>query len=197
LIGGASHVGKSTTAKMLAARLGWPCLSTDSLARHPGRPWPTPTWAVPPHVAEHYSTLSTAELLESVLAHYERIWPMIRERIVGHATDVAAGPLVLEGSALWPERVAELNLPQVRAVWLTADHALIESRMRRESAFEAAEPGGQALIRSFLARTWAYDDAMMAAVRRLALPVTEATAAMSIDDVADACSMALGGSPHL
>ena len=186
LIGGASHAGKSTIARALASRLGWPCVSTDSLARHPGRPWPTPTWVVPPHVAEHYSTLSTAELLESVLTHYERMWPMIRDLIVRHATEPAAGPLVLEGSALWPERVAELDLPQVRAAWLTADHALIEARMRLESGYDSADPSGQALIRSFLARTWAYDDTMVAAVRRLGLSVIEATVAKSVDDMADA-----------
>ena len=196
LIGGTSHVGKSTAAQGLAARLGWLCVSTDSLARHPGRPWPTRTWTVPAHVLEHYSTLPTAELLESVLAHYERMRPMIRDLIVRHATDPDAGPLVLEGSALWPERVAELDLPLVRAVWLTADHALIETRMRHESGFDSADPPGQALIRSFLARTLAYDDAMLAAVRRLGLPVIEATAAMSADDVVDVVLAELGAPPR-
>ena len=39
LIGGSSHTGKSTAAREIAGRLGWSHLSTDSLARHPGRPW--------------------------------------------------------------------------------------------------------------------------------------------------------------
>ena len=39
LIGGSSHVGKSTLSEALAARMGWERLSTDSLALHPGRPW--------------------------------------------------------------------------------------------------------------------------------------------------------------
>jgi 2-phosphoglycerate kinase len=192
LIGGTSHVGKSTTARAVAAGLGWEAISTDSLARHPGRPWPRPDWAVPPDVALHYATLSPAQLLESVLAHYQPMWPMIRELIDRHANDADAGPLVLEGSALWPERFEGLDLPRVRAVWLTADHALIEARMRRESAFEAADPPGQALIRSFLDRTFLYDDALRTAAGRLGLPVIEATAAMSQDDVAAAVLAALG-----
>jgi hypothetical protein len=150
---------------------------------------------VPAHVIEHYSTLSTAELLESVLGHYQRMWPMIRDLIVRHATDPAAGRLVLEGSALWPERVAELDLPQVRAVWLTADHCLIETRMRRESGFEAADPAGQSLIHSFLARTWAYDDAMMAVVQRLGLSVVEATAQMSADAIVESALAVLDSYP--
>ena len=38
LIGGPSHTGKSTLAETLAAELGWNHVSTDSMARHPGRP---------------------------------------------------------------------------------------------------------------------------------------------------------------
>ncbi len=38
LIGGTSHAGKSTLAQSLAAKLGWNYLSTDKLARHPGKP---------------------------------------------------------------------------------------------------------------------------------------------------------------
>ena len=38
LIGGTSHTGKSTLARQLAEELGWNYLSTDQLARHPGRP---------------------------------------------------------------------------------------------------------------------------------------------------------------
>ena len=39
LIGGTSHAGKSTLGLSLAEKLGWDYLATDSLARHPGRPW--------------------------------------------------------------------------------------------------------------------------------------------------------------
>lgn len=54
LIGGALHAGKSTLAKTLALKLGWRYVSTDSLARHPGRPWKPKPNRVPDHVAEHY-----------------------------------------------------------------------------------------------------------------------------------------------
>lgn len=194
LIGGASHAGKSTTARALAARLGGEAVSTDSLARHPGRPWPTPTWVVPDHVAEHYRTLAPDALLASVLAHYRRIWPMVRERIGARAADVAAPPLVLEGSALWPALVAELDLPAVRAVWLTADDALFDARIRRESRLDQADPTGRQLIESFAARTRLYNATMLAQVRKLGLPLVEVTAAMSSDAVTDAVLAALGAS---
>jgi 2-phosphoglycerate kinase len=186
LIGGTSHAGKSTTARAVAARLGGEAISTDSLARHPGRPWPTPTWVVPDHVAEHYSTLTPDELLASVLAHYRRMWPMVRERIAARAADAGAAPLVLEGSALWPELVAELRLPAARGVWLTADDAVFDSRIRSESRFDHADPAGRRLIERFAARTRLYNAAMLAHVRRLGLPLVEVTAAMSPDEVTEA-----------
>jgi hypothetical protein len=160
----------------VAARLGGEAISTDSLARHPGRPWPTPTWTPPDHVAEHYRTLTPDELLASVLDHYRRMWPSVRERIETRAADLDARPLVLEGSALWPELVVELDLPGVRAVWLTADAAVLDARIRGESRFDQAEPVGRQLIESFAARTRLYNATMLAHVRRLGLPLVEVTA---------------------
>jgi len=62
-----------------------------------------PEREVPPHVAEHYASLTVDELITSVLAHYERLWPRIRTLVATHAAQGGAGAgLVLEGSALWP-----------------------------------------------------------------------------------------------
>lgn len=191
MIGGTSHVGKSTTALAVAARLGGEALSTDKLARHPGRPWPTPTWVVPDHVAEHYRTLTPDELIADVLAHYGHMWPMVREKIAARAADERAEPLVLEGSALWPELVADLDNPAVRAVWLTADDTLFDARIRRESRYDAADPAGRQLIESFAARTRLYNALMVDHVRRLGLPLVEVTAAMSPNEVTDAVLAAL------
>jgi hypothetical protein len=51
LIGGTSNVGKSTLAQAVAERLGFEYLSTDGLARHPGRPWPPSS----PRLSERHS----------------------------------------------------------------------------------------------------------------------------------------------
>jgi adenylate kinase family enzyme len=64
LIGGSSRIGKSTLAESLAMKLGWRHISTDSLARHPGRPWRAKPESVPLHIAEHYLSLSTNALIE-------------------------------------------------------------------------------------------------------------------------------------
>ncbi|WP_208614689.1 AAA family ATPase [Streptomyces regalis] len=165
LIGGTSHTGKSTVARIVAQRLGFDCRSTDLLARHPGRPWRTPEWVPPPHVAEHYATLDVDELIRSVLDHYARLWPRIEELITDHASGDGPG-LVLEGSALWPARVAGLTVPRARAVWLTADDTALRERMRASARYDELADQERHLVDKFLARTERYQELMAQAVDR-------------------------------
>jgi 2-phosphoglycerate kinase len=185
LIGGSSHTGKSTTAQVLAAKLGWSARTTDHLARHPGRPWKTKLRDIPPHVDEHYSTLPTDELFIDVLKHYYRLWPEIKSIITTHATDVTTDPLVLEGSALWPENVATLDLENVKAIWFTASDDLFRVRMYAESGYEGASPHERMLIDKFLDRTILYNQKMMAAVRELGLRSLELKEQDTPDELAN------------
>lgn len=183
MIGGTSNTGKSTLAEALAGRLGSEYRSTDLLARHPGRPWRTPEREVPPHVAEHYATLGVDELIDSVLAHYERLWPRIEELVGGHAT----GPgLVLEGSALWPERVATLAAPHAAAVWLTADETVLRARIRAGGRYDEATREERLLMDKFLARSLRYQELMVAAVDRLDLARVDVGTDTSVSVLADA-----------
>lgn len=155
LIGGTSHTGKSTVARAVAERLGFDHRSTDGLARHPGRPWGN----VPAHVVGHYETLAVDELIRSVLDHYERLWPRIEELITERAKGDGPG-LVLEGSALWPDRVAGLSVPHTEAVWLTADDAVLGARVRES----AREEERRHPVDKFLARSVRYQQLMVESV---------------------------------
>src|SRR5438874_11499896 len=181
LIGGTSNVGKSTLAQSISSKLGWHYVSTDTLARHPGRPW----GAVRPHVAEHYLSLSPDELIEDVLRHYRSMWPGIQSLIASHACDASAERLVLEGSALWPESVAELRLDGVAAVWLTADDRLFQERIYNSSAFEQATGSSKEMVEKFVARTRLYNQRMMEAVRRLSLPCLNVGETTSLEELTD------------
>jgi 2-phosphoglycerate kinase len=183
LIGGSSHTGKSTLAQALANRLGWQYISTDTLARHPGRPWKTKPQTVPAHVAEHYLSLPVEELLADVLRHYKNLWPRIEALITTHATDLSTERLVLEGSALWPESVATLDVASVTAVWLTASDTFFRTRIYNESKFAEATARGQAMIEKFLARTQLYNERMMTAVTHLNLPYLNVEQSPSIDEL--------------
>lgn len=185
LIGGTSNTGKSTLARAVADRLGFEHRSTDLLARHPGRPWRTPERPVPPHVAEHYASLSTQELIASVLGHYERLWPRIEELVRAHAAGDGPG-LVLEGSALWPARVASLDVPRTAAVWLTASPAVLRSRIRTAGRYTCATADERQLMDAFLARTERFQELMTDVVRALGLPCLDAGDGRGVEELADA-----------
>jgi 2-phosphoglycerate kinase len=187
LIGGTSNAGKTSVAKHIASRIGWTHVSTDSLARHPGRPWKARSESVPEHVVEHYSTLDTDELIKSVLTHYRNIWPLAEALIEKHAQGAAAGGLVLEGSALWPELVASLYQPSAAAIWLTATDDLLKARIYHESQYEQSDSPAKALIDKFVGRTHSFNAAMMEDLRRLGLPSVVVDLDSTIEAVADAC----------
>ena len=185
LIGGSSNVGKSTVAGLLGARPGWIHVSTDSLGRHPGRPWPTPWRAVPEHVARHYLTLGPDQLLRSVLVHYRNMEPSIRTLIERHAR--GGEKLVLEGSALLPETVAALRVAGMAAIFLTADDELFRARIARESGLDGLDARGREMVEKFIARTLLYNAHMMEGVRAYGLPFLTVRGGESADELARAC----------
>ena len=187
LIGGSSHAGKSTLAQALANRLGWQYICTDTLARHPGRPWQAKPQTVPAHVAEHYLSLPVEELLADVLRHYKNLWPRIEALITTHATDPSTERLVLEGSALWPESVATLDVEGVTAVFLTTSNTFFQTRIYNESSYAEATKQGQAMIEKFLARTQLYNKRMMTAVTHLNLPYLNIEQSLSIEKLLFTC----------
>lgn len=164
LIGGTSHVGKSTVAHALADELGWRHVSTDRLARHPGRPWTTDR----PHVHEHYATLTVDELTAAQLVHYERMWTLVEELVRDALAPGRAG-LVLEGSGVWPDRVAELPADRVAAVWLTAEDQVLRDRVHRTSRPDDRTPAERLAIEKFLGRTLGYQTRLIAEIDRLGL----------------------------
>jgi len=193
LIGGSSHAGKSTLAEALANRLGWKSLSTDRLARHPGRPW-NHHGPVKEHVAQHYATLSGEELIADVLAHYRKnVLPQVAEMLAKHTSGSDAGNLVLEGSALWPDDIAKLDLRGVGAIWLTAEDELFKERIFAESRFESATAEGRRLIEKFLERTLLYNRRMRAAIGRLGLPCISIEPGSTVEALTERCVGLLEG----
>jgi hypothetical protein len=107
----------------------------------------------------------------------------IEALITTHATDLSTERLVLEGSALWPESVATLDVASVTAVWLTASDTFFRTRIYNESKFAEATARGQAMIEKFLARTQLYNERMMTAVTHLNLPYLNVEQSPSIEEL--------------
>ena len=165
LIGGSSHVGKSAVSGSLAARLGWDHISTDSLARHPGRPWKLAPEKAPEHVAQHYLCLSVNELIEDVLHHYRvNVWPKVEAIVASHSNDTSTTGIVLEGSALWPELATTLDFDKVAAVWLTASDDVFRQRIYLGSLYSSKSLRERMMIDKFLKRTLVYNFRMADAV---------------------------------
>lgn len=188
LIGGASHVGKSTLAQSLASYLGWNYRSTDKLARHPGRPWQAKPGKVPNHVADHYLLLSADELITDVFRHYrENVWPIIEEIVAFHATDVSSDRLVLEGSALLPEFVNVLNLENIFAIWLTANNEFLRQRIYAASHYELKTHSEKMMVDKFLERNNSFNDQIMSTINQLGLVSVDVESASNVEELMSKC----------
>lgn len=182
LIGGTSHSGKSTLAKSIASKLGYEYLSTDSLARHPGRPWKErPEW-IPAHVREHYTLLTVDELVSDVLNHYDHLWSTIYGIL--KSNDIQGKKMVLEGSALWPTKVKEHNL---NGVWLTASNEVLKDRIYSSSSYPEKTLDEQKLIDKFLARTLRFNEMMMVQISNHQLSYINVENFSDIEELTDYC----------
>ena len=187
LIGGTSHVGKSTLAESLAAELGWTRISTDSLARHPGRPWRPQPENVPDDVADHYLSLSVDELLSDVLRHYRvNVWPKVEEIIASYSHDASGAGVVIEGSALWPEFATGLESDHVSALWLTTSQDVLTQRINAESRYHSKTGREKMMIDKFIERTRAYDEMMVEVAKCHGLTIVDVLQS-SPDELTDKC----------
>ncbi len=182
LIGGTSHAGKSSTAAELAQILDGTHVSTDSLARHPGRPWSTPERTIPTHVPKYYREHTVDELIKDVLKHYRSVWPQVEELVIEHSKQ-AEPRLILEGSALLPELVAEAANLGADTCWLTASPELIEDRILKSSNFERARVQEKEPISRFVARAQAFNDHVISMVDRHGLRRFEVCDNLSISEI--------------
>ncbi|WDZ75129.1 AAA family ATPase [Ensifer adhaerens] len=159
LIGGSSHVGKSTLAGALARSLGRELISTDALGRHPGRPWPS----LCPQVAEYYASLTDETIHWFLKVHHENMWPRIRQIIESHRQ--RAQPFVLEGAALRPEYVAQLESGSIIALFLHADDDFLRRRMTDEARRDETYEQKAGIIDKFIERSLRENREMLEAAR--------------------------------
>lgn len=159
LIGGASHVGKTTFCRSLAQALAWEVFSTDTFARHPGRPWPH----VRPHVADFYAHLSDESIFTFLLHHHENMWPGIEHFLQGRLN--AGSACLLEGSALRPEYMAGLSSATHAVLCLVASSAFLQERIHTNSRYALLTAEKRSLVDTFLERTVRDNEAVIAAAK--------------------------------
>lgn len=183
LIGGTSNVGKSTISEFLGDDLGFDLLSTDSLAKHPGRPWRTIPKEVPLHVRKHYLNLSTKELVDSVLTHYDSLWTRISEIIKSHLSN--GQNLIIEGSAILPSTWDLQSKGKVFAFWLTSADKFLLERIRCTSNYFKKEDEDKLLIDKFYDRTILFKRTVLGEVSNSNMRVIDVDNLKAIDDIVD------------
>jgi hypothetical protein len=164
-------------------------LRTNS-QRHPGRPWVgADEKAISEHVAEYYRELSVDALVLDVLSHYEKnVLPIVEVIVRSHASDLSTQCLIFEGSALWPEFVANLvDALGVKAIWLTASNQLFQNRIKRESNFCNVCEDEKHLIQKFLNRTLFYNKHMREEVERLGFICIDVESVSTADELLKKC----------
>ncbi|MDH7800312.1 MULTISPECIES: hypothetical protein [unclassified Rhizobium] len=189
LISGTSHVGKSTLAGLLSAKLRCEAISTDSLARHPGRPWPS----IPVPVEEYYTQLSAETIHWFLKVHHQNIWPLIRG-LIDSRSDIG-NPVIFEGAALRPELIAPLLGGTVAGVFLHAKNDFLLARMRSEARYEDATADQRRIMDAFIQRSLRENTEMLASAREHHIPVVDITNPEAFDDLVTELTARAAASP--
>ena len=194
LIGGSPFAGKSATARCLAARYGYCCIPTDDIGQAIGavttaRTHPELHLADDSNYQEYFTVTSFEDLIDHSRQAHGIIWPALEKIVQTHSAWGA--PLVMEGYALWPERVKAAQFSSTGAVWLACDDQLLETRIRSDTSFYQGAADEEALIENVLRRSSRYNELMVASAVQCGSILIDVEAGHSVDDVADLCVSAL------
>ena len=188
LIGGPPGGGKTTLGRHLGQRLDLPSLTIDDL-RTAIRPMASEEThldlhrvGLPNHI-EYFTKTSASQMVSDALAQHVALWPAIESVIRKHAR---WGPgIVIDGWHLIPDMVAELDAPNIVAVWLDVDHAVLEAREVAIWDFYAASDDPERMFANFVARSVRWNDLVCDQARDLGLRVMSQDGSKSPDDLCD------------
>ncbi|MBN1579780.1 MAG: hypothetical protein JXA89_03695 [Anaerolineae bacterium] len=180
-LGGAPMLGKTTAARILACRLGYSSVSTDDIGMAVGAV--TKKDKDPIDYREYYIVNSTETLIQDANKGHERLWPALRTIIQNH--EDWGHPLVIEGWALRPSCVHALS-GDVSGVFLLADEALIEKRVRA-SAFSEGASDVELMIARYCQRSFWYNAHFEDEVIRLGLKSLVISDGMRPEEIVGVC----------
>ncbi len=158
-IAGTSHVVKTSLAHSLADVCKWPVVSTDMLARHPGRPWHDP----PEHVLEYFDKLSDDAVYRFLCAHHKNMAPMIAAKLSDAKS--LKQPIILEGAALRPELLDGQLDASALCVCLYASPGFLRGRMLNASKYDTKTGKMRRIIDRFITRSLTDNAALLAAAK--------------------------------
>ncbi len=185
LIGGAPGVGKTTLGRHLAQQIGATSLSIDDLMTA-ARAVTTPESHPGLHVihgrdyTDYFTNSSVDQLIADATAQHEATWPAVEKVIRNHAS--WGSPIVIDGWAMRPRWVNELNLESVASFWLVAPTSVFEERERKNTEFLQHSPDPDRMLSNFLARSLWYNELIREQVAELKLNLLEQSGATPVED---------------
>jgi 2-phosphoglycerate kinase len=160
LLGGVPKAGTTTLARALSDVTGWDVIATDDLGAA-ARAMTTPDSHPDLHPMagvdwrEYYIERSGKVLFDEALRAHRAAWPAIAPVVMNRAS--WGRHAIVEGWALLPELVATISHEAVRSIWLAADNAELEPRVRRKPEFFLGASDPEKMIARFVERSIAVD----------------------------------------
>jgi predicted kinase len=148
LLGGAPMSGKSIVARVLGERHDRLVIATDDLGAAV-RAVTAIDGTDSEDYREYYVSRSVECLWREALAGHRRLGSGIEAVAFAHA--IWAEPAILEGWAIMPDTLA--GTADMPLVWLIADRATLEARVRAEHSFWAGASDEDAMISNFVGRS--------------------------------------------
>lgn len=186
LIGGAPGAGKTTLARAVAARLGWPTTTCDDF-RHALRGVTTPNSHPALHNPQghvpYFTDSSVDTLIADAIALQDAMWPAIENVVRMHAT--VKEPIVMDWWLLSPEKVIALGMANVKSVWIKIAPDALAIRERRTVEFRQNSPDPQQMFENFMARSLWRNTVVASKAQELGLPVIEQPGDRSVSSLVD------------
>jgi hypothetical protein len=137
----------------------------------------------------YYIEHTPPALIKHMRREHQALWPAITAAI--HAHLQWAGPVILEAWQLEPPRVRAVSHPHLRACWLLVDEAVLEARLRADTAFHQGCTNVERLIRHYMARSRWMNDRVRQAVVHEAGAVIQVGPEDTVDAVVTRCMQRL------
>lgn len=150
--------GKSTVAKIIASKLEWPCISTDDI----GEVLQTVTDINPmkgQDYTDYYINTDKEKLIEDIIKYHAQIESAIKKLIDIHST--WGNPIIIEGWALYPDILDDLDTEEVKSVWLIANKQLLESRLQSNTSFYKDTENPEKMLENYLYRSLWHNDFLL------------------------------------
>lgn len=177
ILTGTSHSGKSTLARQIGDATSWQVLSTDQMARHPGRPWQT----IPAAVQEYYLRLSDETIHWFLQIHHQNMQPLIRQKL--EELYKTRQGFILEGAALRPEYITNWPTENALVCCLYVKENVLRERIKQASAYNQQKPDTKIMTDKFLERSLRENEAFANAAHKHNIPLADTSHFTSLQDL--------------